>query len=85
MHPDDAAQLHLQAGQRVTVSNARGQANFTLVLSKRPPRGTVVTEGVWSQQIADGPNTNALTSQRLTDQAGGSTFYDVCVDVRAAK
>jgi hypothetical protein len=27
---------------------------------------------------------NALTSQRLTDEAGGSTFYDNRVDVRAA-
>jgi len=25
---------------------------------------------------------NALTSQRLTDQGGGSTFYDNTVDVR---
>jgi hypothetical protein len=29
-------------------------------------------------------NVNALTSQRLTDQAGGSTFYDNRVEVRAA-
>jgi len=27
---------------------------------------------------------NALTAQRLTDAAGGSTFYDNRVDVRAA-
>jgi hypothetical protein len=27
---------------------------------------------------------NALTAQRLTDEAGGSTFYDARVDVRAA-
>jgi hypothetical protein len=29
-------------------------------------------------------NVNALTSQRLTDEGGGSTFYDNRVDVRAA-
>ena len=28
---------------------------------------------------------NALTSQRLTDLAGGSTFYDNRIDVRAAE
>ena len=85
MHPADAQPLHLQDGQRVTVSNARGEAQFKLSLSERTPRGTVVTEGVWSHTVAGGLNTNALTSQRLTDKAGGSTFYDVNVDVRATE
>jgi len=83
MHPADAARLHLTDGQRVRASNARGAATFMLVLSKRTPPGTVVSEGVWSHAVAGGCNTNALTSQRLTDRAGGSTFYDVKVNVAA--
>ena len=81
MHPEDAARLHLQDGQRVTARNTRGQAAFTLVITPRAPQGTVVSEGVWSHAVAGGMNTNALTAQRLTDRAGGSTFYDVKVDV----
>lgn len=83
MHPDDAARLHLTDGQRVTVENARGKAAFTLVITDRTQPGTVVSEGVWSHTVAKGPNTNAVTSQRLTDQAGGSTFYDVKVNVHS--
>jgi hypothetical protein len=44
----------------------------------------VVAEGVWWLAFAPGQRTvNALTSQRLTDQGAGSTFYDNGVDVRA--
>jgi hypothetical protein len=39
---------------------------------------------VWWRRFAPGDRTvNALTSQRLTDRGGGSTFYDNRVDVRA--
>jgi hypothetical protein len=41
---------------------------------------------VWWRVFAPGDRTvNALTSQRLTDLGGGSTFYDNKVDVRAAQ
>jgi hypothetical protein len=42
-----------------------------------------VAEGVWWLNHCPGPRSvNALTSQRLTDQGGGSTFYDNTVDVK---
>lgn len=81
MHPGDAARLHLAEGQRVTAANVRGKALFTLHITTRTQPGTVVSEGVWSHKVACGCNTNVLTSQRLTDCAGGSTFYDVKVDI----
>ena len=46
--------------------------------------GVLVADGVSWLQDAPGPRTiNALTSQRLTDRAHGSTFYDIKVDIRA--
>jgi len=43
----------------------------------------VVAEGIWWLTHCPGDRSvNALTSQRLTDQGGGSTFYDNTVDVR---
>ena len=46
----------------------------------------VVAEGIWWLNHSPGPRSvNALTSQRLTDQGEGSTFYDNTVDVRKGK
>jgi hypothetical protein len=46
----------------------------------------VVAEGIWWLEHSPGlRSVNALTSQRLTDQGGGSTFYDNTVDVRIEK
>ena len=58
--------------------------DFTLKLSDRVNRGTLVTEGVWWQAYTKDGNTNRLTSMRLTDKDGGSTFYDVSVTIEKA-
>lgn len=82
MNPDDAAEKGLSDGQRVLVYNERGEAVFVLIISARTQRGVVVAEGVWNLSLSfNGRTVNALTSQRLTDCAGGSTFYDTKVDV----
>ena len=65
------------------VGNARGRVLFTLAVTEKAQLGVVVAEGVWKLADAAGANTvNALTSQRLTDRAAGSTFYDTRVFVR---
>lgn len=84
MNPDDAAGKGLRDGQRVIAFNRRGEVAFYLAVSPALPPGVVVAEGVWWLDYAlNGRTVNALTSQRLTDRAGGSTFYDTKVDVRA--
>jgi anaerobic selenocysteine-containing dehydrogenase len=84
MNPDDARAREFQDGQPVTACNDLGEVRFQLECSARVPPGLVVAEGVWWTAFAPGDRTvNALTSQRLTDQGGGSTFYDNRVDVRA--
>ena len=47
-------------------------------------RGTLVTLGVWWQsQSSDAKvGINAVTASRPTDEAWGSTFYDVQVNIR---
>lgn len=85
MHPEDAARRVLTDGQQVRVRNRQGEVAFTLRVTDRVPVGTVVTEGVWWQEFLDTRRgVNVLTSQRLTDRAGGSTLYDVAVEVSAA-
>jgi anaerobic selenocysteine-containing dehydrogenase len=85
MHPADAALRNLGDGQPVIAWNELGEATFTLELTEDAPPGMAVAPGVfWLEHVPGARNVNALTSQRLTDAGGGSTFYDNRVDVRAA-
>lgn len=72
-----------RTGQTVTLANERGQADFTVVISKRTVPGQVVSEGVWWRERVkgQGASVNVLTFQRLTDEGAGSTFYDVRVSI----
>lgn len=84
MSPADAAAKSLVDGQRVVAFNCRGEAAFILHVTPLVPPGVVIAEGIWWLTNAPGSRSvNVLTSQRLTDKAEGSTFYDTKVDVRA--
>jgi anaerobic selenocysteine-containing dehydrogenase len=83
MNRADAAGKRLTDGERVVAWNDLGEAVFILQVTDKVPAGVAVAEGVWWLEFAPGARTvNVLTSQRLTDQGGGSTFYDNCIDVR---
>ncbi len=85
MNPEDAKVRNLLDGEVVTAWNSLGTVNFFLKVTAAVPVGVVVAEGVWWLEFAPGKSSvNALVSQRLTDQGGGSTFYDNSVDVRKA-
>jgi anaerobic selenocysteine-containing dehydrogenase len=83
LSPADATARGLSAGQQVTAFNGLGEVSFLLEVTEDVPPGVAVAEGVHSIQAGNVRNVNGLTSQRLTDCAGGSTFYDNRVDVRA--
>lgn len=76
----------MREGDPVIAFNQLGEVSFILRITSKVPSGVVVAEGVWWLNHCPGPRSvNALTSQRLTDQGGGSTFYDNTVDVRIEK
>jgi anaerobic selenocysteine-containing dehydrogenase len=83
--PEEAARRGLADGQAVVAVNELGEVAFRLAVRDGVPPGVAVAEGVfWLAHAPGTRNVNALTSQRLTDDAGGSTFYDNRVEVRAA-
>lgn len=83
MNPADAEAKGMREGEPVIAFNQLGEVFFTLHVTSKVPSGVVVAEGVWWLSHCPGPRSvNALISQRLTDQGGGSTFYDNTVDVR---
>ncbi|HEX9082908.1 MAG TPA: molybdopterin dinucleotide binding domain-containing protein, partial [Holophagaceae bacterium] len=84
LNPAEATARGLADGDSVTAFNDLGKVAFTLKVTDKVPAGMAVAEGVWWRRFAPGDRTvNALTSQRLTDRGGGSTFYDNRIDVRA--
>jgi anaerobic selenocysteine-containing dehydrogenase len=86
MNPADAEAKGMREGDPVIVFNQLGDVSFVLLVTPKTPPGVVVAEGVWWLNHCPGPRSvNALTSQRLTDQGGGSTFYDNTVDVKAGQ
>jgi anaerobic selenocysteine-containing dehydrogenase len=82
LSPADAAARGLTSGQRVIGFNALGEVSFVLEVTDAVPSGIAVAEGVHSLQQGNARNVNGLTSQRLADTGGGSTFYDNRIDVR---
>jgi anaerobic selenocysteine-containing dehydrogenase len=86
MNSADAEAKGLKEGQRVTAFNQLGEVSFVLRIQPGVPQGVVVAEGIWWLEHCPGARSvNALTSQKLTDQGGGSTFYDNTVDVKVDK
>jgi len=86
MNPADAEAKGMRDGDLVIAFNQLGEVSFTLRITPNAPSGVVIAEGVWWLKHCPGlRSVNALTSQRLTDQGQGSTFYDNTVDVRAGK
>jgi anaerobic selenocysteine-containing dehydrogenase len=86
MNSTDAEVKGLKEGQRVIAFNQLGEVSFILRITPNVPPGVVAAEGVWWLAHCPGSRSvNALTSQKLTDQGGGSTFYDNTVDVRMDK
>jgi anaerobic selenocysteine-containing dehydrogenase len=85
INPVDATERGILAGAPVMAYNSLGEVRFIAEVTPKAPPGTVVAEGVWWLEFAPGDRSvNALTSQRLTDQGNGSTFYDNTVDIRPA-
>ncbi|MEW6377368.1 MAG: molybdopterin oxidoreductase family protein [Thermodesulfobacteriota bacterium] len=83
MNPADAEKKGLKEGDPVIAFNQLGEVSFLLRVTPKVPSGVVVAEGVWWLEHCPGTRSvNALTSQQLTDQGAGSTFYDNTVDVK---
>ena len=84
VHPSDAEKYGLKDGERNMFSSRQGNILRKTIVSTDAPQGTVVALGQWWAKLApDKKSLNELTSERLTDLGGGSTFGNVVVRVEA--
>jgi anaerobic selenocysteine-containing dehydrogenase len=82
LNSEDAHSRGIENGDRVRVFNQRGSCTLTASVDGVVRPGVVWAPSVrWNKLAADRRNTNALTSDRLTDIGGGPTFYSCLVDV----
>ncbi|HEV7612165.1 MAG TPA: molybdopterin oxidoreductase family protein [Steroidobacteraceae bacterium] len=87
IHPDDAVQRGIIAGNYVRVFNDRGSMELRARITDRARRGVVVGLSVWWKKLTrDGKNANELTSSdTLTDMGRAPIFYDCLVQVEALR
>ena len=81
VHPRDATGV--ATGDEVELVNEHGSVRILARVSEETLPGTVVVEGTWwPSHCRGGAGINVLTSNRLTDLGGGSTFHDNRVALR---
>ncbi len=84
LHPDDAAPRNIADNDTVAITSARGTLTLTARLSRHVSPGVVAATLGWNKLAQDGNGINTLTGERLTDIAGGATFYSTLVQVARA-
>ncbi len=84
VHPEDAARLGIEDGDKVRLGNARGEVILhARVLTGSQP-GVLVAESVWPSECFEGGiGINALTSDDPGPPFGGAVFHDTAVWIRA--
>lgn len=76
VNPQDAASRSIQDGDWLRVWNRRGTVRLRAVVSENVKPGVAWSPSLWwHRDSPEGGNVNALTSDRLTDMGGGSTFH----------
>ena len=83
MHPDDAAALGLESGQRVRVRNELGEVHMPLMVTRAVRPGCVYSyKGAWLRTAGNGQTVSALAPATKAD-LGGACFNDTVVEVAA--
>ncbi len=85
MAPADAAARGIRDGDPVRAFNGRGDLVLQARVNGSVQPGTVASHLHWAKLSAGGKNSNALTSEKLTDLGNSATFYSVLVEVELVR
>ncbi len=82
IHPMDATQSGVSDGALVAIESRQGRVIRKARVTDAASKGVVVVEGTWwGTRAPDQRGINTLTSERLTDMGGGSTFHNTPVRI----
>ena len=85
MHPADAAERGLAAGDRVLARNPAGELELTAVLSDDLPRGVALSpKGRWPKLEAAHANVNALNPGTVSDMGASTTVHGIEITLARA-
>ncbi len=85
LHPDDAAALGVDDGDRVRVGNRLADILLHARRFDGLQRGVVVVESIWpNHAFIEGLGVNALVSAEPGPPNGGAIYHDTAVWIRAA-
>ncbi len=85
LHEADATALGVEEGDRIILSNHRGEVCLHATVGERPQQGTIVAEGIWPNAAHEnGQGINTLTSADQVAPFGGAAFHDIRVALRKA-
>ncbi|BBK37971.1 molybdopterin oxidoreductase [Allostella sp. ATCC 35155] len=79
LHPDDAAERGLAAGERVTLRNETGSLSLELAVAPVVPRGVALSDK--SRWLAGGANVNILNPGLVSDMGRSTALHGVEVEV----
>ncbi|MBS3965700.1 MAG: molybdopterin-dependent oxidoreductase [Truepera sp.] len=80
VHPADAARAGVKSGTHGRIVSAQGSIIRRTIVSEEAVEGALIALGQWWPKLApDRRSLNDLTSERLTDLGGGSTFGNAVV------
>jgi anaerobic selenocysteine-containing dehydrogenase len=85
LHPADAEELSLKAGDSASVSNATGRLTMRIDVGDIVPRGVALAhKSRWPKLLAGHLNVNALNPGEKTDMAESSAVHGVEVTITRA-
>ena len=85
INPADAKSRTIEDGELLKVWNQRGEVVLRAVVSENVKPGVAWSPSLWRHRDSPGGgNVNILTSDRLTDMGGGSTFHTNLIQIAKA-
>ncbi len=83
IHPDDAAELGIEDGERIEIGNHRGELVLHAVLRAGQKRGVVVSEGIFPNSAFErGEGINILVGAEPAAPYGGLAVHDTKIWIR---
>ncbi len=84
VHPADLAAAALEDGAKVMIGNGRGEVILHAKAHGGQQRGVLIAEGLWPNALHEnGCGINTLTGADQPAPAGGGTYHDIAVWMRA--